>query len=342
MSKRKINFMSLLEDYFATYLPYSRGLSSNTINSYKHSFLLLMRFMLEIKGIVASDIKFSDLTYETLLEFFNWLETDRLCKPATRNQRLSAISAFSEYAQNRDFDAASVFRSAVIKIPVKKSTPKQRAVFTREEIRILLNLPDENYETGLRDKVLLSLMYATGARAKEICDLMVRDIRINDTSASITLIGKGSKTRQVGISWKLADTLHRYISHRHIEKYPEKHIFSSQTHEQMTISCVEGIYKKYVVMAKNQNPSLFHADSYPPHSMRHSTACHLLEAEVDIVTIKNILGHVSVQTTQIYAEMSQDTVDKKLKEWNETWFGNNQKINVKKSTDNIPEFLKTR
>jgi len=342
MSKRKITFMSLLEDYFETYLPYSRGLSSNTINSYKQSFLLLMRFMLEIKDVAASDISFSDLTYETLLEFFNWLETDRKCKPATRNQRLSALSAFSEYAQNRDFDAASVFRGAIIKIPVKKSTQKQRATFTRDEIKILLNLPDDNYETGLRDKVLLSLMYATGARAQEICDLKVGDIRMNDASASITLAGKGFKTRQVGISKKLADTLHRYMCHRHIEKYPGRHIFSSQTHEQMTIFCIEGIYKKYVIMAKNQNPSLFQADSYPPHSMRHSTACHLLEAGVDIVTIKNILGHVSVQTTQIYAEMSQDTVDKKLKEWNETWFGDNQKINVKKAADNIPDFLKKR
>lgn len=342
MSKRKINFISLLEDYFEIYLPYSRGLSLNTINSYKQSFILLMRFMLEKKGIVASSIQFSDLTYETLLEFFNWLETDRLCKPITRNQRLSAISAFSEYAQNRDFDAASVFRSAIIKIPIKKSISKQRAVFSREEIKILLNLPDENYETGLRNKVLLSLMYATGARAQEICDLKVKDIRMNNSSTSVTLIGKSSKTRQVGISKRLADTLHRYIVHRHIEKYPEKHIFSSQTHEQMTISCIEGIYKKYIVMAKNQNPSLFHADSYPPHSMRHSTACHLLEAGVDIITIKNILGHVSVQTTQIYAEMSQDTVDKKLKEWNETWFGDDQKIDVKKATNNIPAFLKKR
>ena len=331
-----------MEDYFEIYLPYSRGLSLNTINSYKQSFILLMRFMLEKKDIVASSIQFSDLTYETLLEFFNWLETDRLCKPTTRNQRLSAISAFSEYAQNRDFDAASVFRSAIIKIPIKKSISKQRAVFSREEIKILLNLPDENYETGLRNKVLLSLMYATGARAQEICDLKVKDIRMNDSSTSVTLIGKSSKTRQVGISKRLADTLHRYIVHRHIEKYPEKHIFSSQTHEQMTISCIEGIYKKYIVMAKNQNPSLFHADSYPPHSMRHSTACHLLEAGVDIITIKNILGHVSVQTTQIYAEMSQDTVDKKLKEWNETWFGDDQKIDVKKATNNIPEFLKKR
>lgn len=342
MSKRKITFISVLEDYFKIYLPYSRGLSNNTINSYKQSFLLLFRFMIEIKGISASSIKFSDLTYETLLEFFSWLETDRQCKAATRNQRLSAFSAFSVYAQNRDFDAASIFRSAIIKIPVKKSVPKQRAVFTRDEIKILLNLPDDNYETGLRDKVLLSLMYATGARAQEICDLMVKDIRINAGSASITLMGKGSKVRQVGISKKLAETLQKYICHRRIDKYPEKHIFSSQTHERMTISCVEGIYKKYVAMAKEQNPALFQADSYPPHSMRHSTACHLLEAGVDIVTIKNILGHVSVQTTQIYAEMSQDTVDMKLKEWNDTWFGNKEKIEVRKASDNIPDFLKKR
>lgn len=342
MSKRKITFISVLEDYFETYLPYSRGLSNNTINSYKQSFLLLFQFMSENKAIQAGNIKFSDLSYETLLEFFGWLETDRQCKATTRNQRLSALSAFSEYAQNRDFDAASVFRSAIVKVPIKKYAPKQRAVFTRDEIKILLSLPDEHHETGLRDKIMLSLMYATGARAQEICDLQVKDIRINNESASITLMGKGSKVRQVGISKKLAETLQRYISHRRIGIYPEKHIFSSQTHEHMTISCVEGIYKKYVTLAKQQNPTLFQDDSYPPHSMRHSTACHLLEAGVDIITIKNILGHVSVQTTQIYAEISQDTVDKKLKEWNDTWFGDKEKIEVKKVADNIPDFLKKR
>ncbi|MGN0421770.1 MAG: tyrosine-type recombinase/integrase [Lachnospiraceae bacterium] len=326
---------------FATYLPYSRGLSPNTINSYKQSFLLLLRFMLEEKGKKADDIRFSDLNYDTLLDFFNWLETDRLCKPTTRNQRLSALSAFSEYAQNRDFDAASVFRSAIIRIPVKKGTQKTRAVFTRQEIKILLELPDESYETGLRDKVLLSFMYATGARAQEICDLKVKDLRIDVNSASVILTGKGSKTRQVGIPVKLAGTLQSYIKRKHIESFPNRHIFSSQTHEQMTISCVEGIYKKYVSLAKKNNPELFLADSYPPHSMRHSTACHLLEAGVDIVTIKNILGHVSVQTTQIYAEMSQNTVDQKLREWNETWFGENRKIEIKKSV-NIPDFLRKK
>lgn len=340
MSKRKINFISLLKDYIETYLPYSRGLSVNTINSYKQCFLILVRFMHEEKHIVANDIKFSDMDYDTLLEFFNWLETSRGCKSTTRNQRLSALSAFSEYAQNRDFDAAYTFRNAVIKIPVKKAVQKQRAVFTREEIKILLDLPDEKYETGLRDKLMLSLMYATGARAQEICDLKVRNMRMDTASAIITLNGKGSKVRQVAISKKLGQFIQKYSAHRNIENYLERHIFSSQTHEQMTVSCVEGIYKKYVRIAKKKYLTLFRADSYPPHSMRHSTACHLLEAGVDIVTIKNILGHVSVQTTQIYAEMSQDTVDKKLKEWNETWFGNKPEIKISESKENIPDFLR--
>ena len=340
MSRRKIEFMSLLEDYFETYLPYSRGLSHNTIESYKQSFMLLLRFMQDVKGIEADDIRFSNLDYDTLLEFFNWLETERHCKSVTRNQRLSALSAFSEYAQNRDFDAASVFRSAIIRIPLKRGDKKARAVFSRDEIKALLALPDEIHETGLRDKVLLSFMYATGARAQEICDFTVNGLHINDNNASVTLIGKGSKTRQVGISMDLARTIQKYIRHRHIEGYPNKHVFSSQTHEQMTISCVEGIYKKYVNIAKEKYPDMFLKDSYPPHSMRHSTASHLLEAGVDIVTIKNILGHVSVQTTQIYAETSQESVDKKLKEWNDTWFGG--KVDMKEPKKDIPDFLKRR
>lgn len=341
MSKRKIGFMTLLEDYFETYLPYSRGLSPNTINSYKQSFLLLLRFMMDEKKKQADGIRFSDLSYDTLLDFFNWLETDRSCKPVTRNQRLSAIAAFSVYAQNRDFDAASIFRSAVIRIPVKRGKNKSRAVFSRKEIKILLSLPDEKHETGLRDKILLAFMYATGARAQEICDLKVKDLRIDGKRASVTITGKGRKTRRVGIAEKLAEMLKNYIKHRRIDSFPDRHVLSSQTHEQMTISCVEGIYKKYVSMAKKNHAELFLAASYPPHSMRHSTACHLLEAGVDIVTIKNILGHVSLQTTQIYAELSQETVNQKLREWNETWFVSNKAMEPKKD-DDIPDFLKKK
>lgn len=343
MSKKNTSFITLLEEYFMIYLPTSKGLSVNTINSYKHCFLLLLTFMQEKKNKPADEITFLDLGYDTLLEFLRWLEIERGCKAVTRNQRLSALAAFSEYAQNRDFDAASTFRTAINKIPFKKAVSEPRKMFTRKEIGILLSLPDDRYETGVRDKVLLSLMYATGARAQEICDLRVRDLRFEGAASVATLTGKGSKVRRVGIGKGCTELLRGYVRHRGIEFQPAKHVFSSQTHEQMTVSCVEGIFKKYVLIAKKNNPGLFPADSYSPHSMRHSTASHLLEAGVDIVTIKNILGHSSLQTTQIYAEMSQETVDRKLKEWNEKWFGNRIETTLPTSTrKGMPDFLMKR
>lgn len=85
-------------------------------------------------------------------------------------------------------------------------------------------------------------------------------------------------------------------------------VSESQTHEQMTVSCIEEIYKKYITIAEKENPSMFNAKSFPPHSMRHSTASHMLEAGVPLVVIKNFLGHASLQSTQIYAEISQNTI----------------------------------
>ena len=154
--------------------------------------MLLLRFMSDVKGIEPDDIRFSILNYDTLIEFFSWLEKERHCKPVTRNQRLSALSAFSEYAQNRDFDTAS----AIVKIPIKRGNKNVRAIFSRDEIKVLLALPDENYETGLRDKILLSFMYATGARAQEICDFTVDALHINDKNAAVTLIGSKRQIKQ--------------------------------------------------------------------------------------------------------------------------------------------------
>lgn len=340
MSKKYTGFIALLEEYFTIYLPSSKGLSVNTINSYKYCFQLLLTFMQEKKNKQADKVAFSDFGYNTLMEFLKWLEIERGCKAVTRNQRLSALSAFSEYAQNRNFDAASMFRTAINKVPFKKAVTEPRKMFTREEVGILLSLPDDRHETGIRDKVLLSLMYATGARAQEICDLRVKDLRFEGAASVATLTGKGKKVRRVGIGKGCTELLYGYVQHRRIESQPTKHVFPSQTHEQMTVSCIEGIFKKYVSIARENNPGLFTADSYPPHCMRHSTASHLLEAGVDIVTIKNILGHSSLQTTQIYAEMSQETVDRKLKEWNEKWFGS--QLNTPPTTSSsrgIPEFL---
>ncbi len=332
-------FLELLDSFITNYMPCSVGASPNTVTSYKYAFRLLLEFMYSKKGIPADKIAFEQLDFDTMTEFLDWIEKGRGCSASTKNQRLSAIISFSEYAQNRDFDAASVFRRGVIKIPMKKARKKKRAVLSVQEVSILLRLPDDSREIGLRDKVLLSLMYASGARAQETCDLTVGNIQFNMKGAILNIKGKGGKSRRIGIPDNCAKMLQKYISHRRLGSKPDKYIFSSQTHEQMTISCIEGIFKKYVRQAKTEYPALFREDSYPPHSMRHSTASHMLEAGVPIVVIKNFLGHASLQTTQIYAELSQNTVDKYLKEWNEKWFSPDSEAMKEAKKNEMPDFL---
>jgi site-specific recombinase XerD len=297
--------------------------------------------MFTVKGISADEITFDCLTVATITDFLNWIEVERNCSISTRNQRLSALYSFSEYAQNRDFDAASVFRSAIIIVPIKKTPKKSRIAFTTEEIRIILKLPNQDKEIGLRDTVLLSLMYATGARAQEICDLTVRSLKFKDENASLDIIGKGKKARRVRIPVHCATMLQQYLEHRGIERQPEKHVFSSQTREHMTISCVEAIYKKYTLIAKSNHPSLFREERYPPHCMRHTTAQHMVEAGVPLLVIKSFLGHASIQTTQIYAENTQATIDKNVREWSERYFPHDIHYTpYANDKTNLPDFLK--
>ncbi len=341
MKHKAPSFLELLNRFVTEYLTDAVGASPNTIKSYKAAFRLLLKYMYQEKGISADQISFEALDYQTMLDFLSWIEKSRGCSATTKNQRLSALASFSSYAQNRDFAAASIFRSSVARIPMKKATHKNRAVFTREEVAILLRLPNDNYEIGLRDKVLLSLMYASGARAQEICDLAVKDIQFSEKGSSINITGKGQKKRRIGISNACASLLMGYIDHRKIASLSERHIFSSQTHEKMTVSCIEEIFKKYILIAKQKNPNLFIVSSYTPHSMRHSTASHMLEAGVPLVVIKNFLGHASLQSTQIYAEISQHTMDKHLKEWSERWFSIPSSAYHSAVHDNeMPDFLR--
>ena len=337
--KKNSSFLEILDTYLTLYLPNAVGVSPNTIISYKTTFRLLVQFIFQAKSVPADQITFEMLDYQLLMEFLSWIETERKCCAATKNLRLAALASFSSYAQNRDLDAATAFRRSVNKIPYKRCHNNKRAVMTREEVTILMALPDDHYITGRRDKVMLMLMYATGARAQEICDLTVGDINFKQNGAVVNILGKGQKRRKIAIPAACADAIKKYIRYRGIAELPEKHIFSSKTHEKMTVSCIEAVFKKYISVAKKQHPDMFREKSYPPHSMRHTTACHLLESGVPLMVIKNFLGHSSILTTQIYAELSQATVDKKLKEWNEKWFDEKNFKEHNEEINRIPTFL---
>ena len=339
MRRKHDSLMYHLERYFNTYLPVVKGLSQATIKSYKATFRLLMEFLYKEKGLSSDAIGFDTLDDKLIMEFLNWLEADRKCSISTRNQRLSAIAAFSIYAQNRDFGAAVSFRNSVMKVPKKKAPRQSRSSFTRDELKILLELPNPGSEIGLRDRTLLCFMYASGARAQEVCDLTVGDIKFYPNRAGINIHGKGQRIRRIGIPLEASNMLKKYIDHRKISNDAVRHVFSSQTHEKMTVSCIEEIYSKYIDKAKMSNSDKFR-DNYTPHSMRHTTATHMIEAGVPLIVVKNFLGHVSLQTTQIYTEITQDTMDRQLKSWNDKWFLKDNSHNESSASHRvIPDFL---
>jgi len=307
-----------LSDYFSSYLPDVKGFSRNTIVSYQYAFQLLFDFFYEEKGLPPEKVVFNSCTSEIFIEYLAWLETKRGCSTSTRNHRRAAIMSFAKYALKRNFKDAIQFHSNITGIP-RKNTLRDVVIkyFTKEEVAIILNAPDTKKPIGKRDVMMLSLLYASGARAQELCDLTLNDIYFGKET-NLRLVGKGSKSRLVTIPANCAAMLKNYLNSRKLDPSSiqdrQKHIFSSQTHEKMSISCIEAVVKKYVAQSKEEHPHLFKSKSYSPHSFRHSIAVHMLECGESLVVIKAFLGHSSIMTTVEYASVTPELANKYLRE----------------------------
>ena len=337
-------FVNLLRRYITEYMPNSMNASPNTIKSYKCAFRLLLQFIKEKKNVDAGCVTFEILDFDLITGFVDWLINERGSSRPTAKQRMGALASFADYAQNRNFEAAYIFKNGIArttKKSLRRVKGKQRCSFIREELMILFSLPDTTSPLGFRDFVLLTVMYASGARAQEICDLTISNITMcEDKKIILTLVGKGQKSRRVKITGDASAMLKKYITYRKLWDKPDRHLFSSQRNEQISVSCIEEIFKKYIAMAKAAHPDKFCSGEYTPHVMRHTTATHLIEAGVTLPVVKNILGHSSIQTTQVYLDISQQTVDKAMHDWNEKWFVKEEKnLGLPETEDSIPDFL---
>ncbi|MFR2559673.1 MAG: tyrosine-type recombinase/integrase [Oscillospiraceae bacterium] len=298
--------------HFDEYLPNVRNYSPNTIASYQDTFRLLLEYMAEQQHIKPYLLDYKHFSDKVILSFLNWLETHRNCSPSTRNQRLSAISAFFKYASQRSISALKIC-SNIASIPPKKTPRHIFSYFSVEELRVLLQMPDPRKPLERRDIVLLSLLYDSGARAQELCGIRVGDIRFSNP-ASVLLHGKGGKSRVVPLMNRPTRILQQFIAERKFgtaEK--DAPLFLNQRGEPITPACIRNVICKYISRAKNIRPDLFNESSYSPHSFRHSKAVHLLEAGTELVYIRDFLGHVSVQTTEIYATVSQSMLNSVLR-----------------------------
>ena len=219
MQLQTTDFSRCLSTYFRLYLPGQKGLSTNTIASYRDTFKLILIYAKEKCDLSPEKITLSKVDYNFVSGFLDWLENDRGCSIATRNLRLSAIRAFSKYARTL-YPEYLHESQQIIDIKAKKSSYPTIGYFSADSMKVLLEQPDLTTSFGRRDMVLLSVMYDSGARVQEICDLKVRDIRIQKPY-TITLTGKGSKTRVVPIMESTATVLKSYVKENGLDK-PEK------------------------------------------------------------------------------------------------------------------------
>jgi site-specific recombinase XerD len=303
-------FMRQLTAYFETHLPELKRCSPNTIAAYADAFALLFQFLQEKKGLPHYRVDYKNFTPAMLDEFVLWLARERNYSTASQKQRLSAIKSFLKYASRREMAALNAL-SAAVGTDTPRVPQSAFPYFTVEETHILLRLPNPDKKTGRRDLALLSLLYESAARAQELCDLCVGDVRFGNPT-KVRLHGKGRKTREIAVAGDVAKLLRWHVQQNNLENNRSHPLFSSQTNEKMTPACIRSLTEKYVAKGRAAHPKLFPEPKYSPHSFRHSKAIHMVEAGTQLIYIRNYLGHASTKSTEIYARIGQDAVNKAL------------------------------
>ena len=289
----------LLREFFADHLPRIRGVSPNTVHSYRDALALLLRFLATHRQRPVVHLDFSDFGPDDVLAFLDHLELARGNGPITRNSRLAAIHAFARYAAAGDPEHLERCQR-LLAIPFKRAPKRAVEYLEANEIAAILAAPDRSTCGGRRDFALLLTMFNTGARVQEIVDVQIGDLQLVRPQ-QILLRGKGRKERVCPLWLQTAEVLAALIE----EGRNRKHLFCNQRGRALTRFGARYILAKYVERAKSVAPSL-RSKRVHPHTMRHTTAVHLLQAGVDLVTISHWLGHASVETTNRYAAIDME------------------------------------
>ena len=301
---KQTDFAKHLTDFFCHYLPVECGFSSNTVKTYSYTFTLLLKYLQIEQHIRAEMVTLSVITKEIIIHFLDWVDKERKCCVSTRNSRLAAIHSFFRYLQYRNVEGLAKWQN-IMSVKYKKAPSPEMAYLTIEGIKFLLKQPDLNTKYGRRDLALMGLLYDSGCRVQELIELTPQSLRFEETT-TIILYGKGRKTRIVPLSDGQVRNLRKYMEEFRLNnpEYQNHPLFANHQGNKMSRMSVRNIIRKYVDMAKAKSPELF-PEGISCHSLRHSKAVHMLEANINLVYIRDFLGHTSTTTTEIYAKASE-------------------------------------
>ncbi len=291
----------LVTSFFVTYLANERGVSKNTIAAYSDTLRLLIKHLCKKHGNQPEELSLEMLDPEAILDFLDHLERDRNNSESTRNQRLAAIKSFFHFAA-RENPESMLPNERIQAIRSKKTDHKPPPSLTIEHVRAILDSIDTAPLIGLRDKALIQLLYNTGARVQEIADLRISDLRF-ESPATVTLTGKGRKTRTIPLWEETVQHIQAYLQAREYAGIQSDHLFLNNKGVPITRFGIGRRVEHHGNKAAEKCPEL-NDQKITPHVFRHTTALHLIEAGNDITIVKEWLGHADLKTTSQYIEVS--------------------------------------
>ena len=294
---------NFIKRFFSHYLPTQKGLAVNTIMAYRDAIKLLLGYASDTLNKNVEQLGVEDINESLVLDFLDHVENTRGCSPRTRNARLAAIRALFGFMA-REEPTLLLHAQTIRTIPLKRTEHKTVDYLEEKEMQALLNAVDLDSRTGVRDKALLLLLYNTGARVSEIVQLKVADLRL-DGVAQVKLLGKGKKYRSCPLWPETLQALHDYLKQRTPKDPAAQQLFLNANSSPVTRFGVRHIIGQYAAKAKSQCPSLA-AKAVTPHTIRHTTAMHLLRAGNDINMVSYWLGHADINTTHIYVEIDME------------------------------------
>ncbi|MDP3843259.1 MAG: tyrosine-type recombinase/integrase [Oxalobacteraceae bacterium] len=291
--------------FLLEYLVGERNLARNTQASYRDTLTLLLPFASKCAGIAIDRMTVEDISPAIVRQFLDHLERDRQCTGVTRNQRLGTIHSLARFIGMRSPVHLS-WCTEVRLVPFKKTDKTLITYLEKAEMDELLRQPDRNTVLGLRDHVLLLFLYNSGARADEVARLTIDHLHL-DNPPSVRILGKGNKIRMCPL-WPMMIPL---LSNLTAGRSADQVVFLGRANKPMTRFGIHRLVTRYAEMASEKVPSML-AKRISPHNIRHTTAVHMLRGGVDINTIRAWLGHVSLDTTNIYAEVDLEMKAKAL------------------------------
>lgn len=302
------SFSTLLTRFFSERLICQREASSHTIGSYRDTFRLLLRFVLDSCGTQPSDIRWEDLDAPLIGRFLDALQQERGVSARSRNLRLTAIRSFVRFAALELPEHAATFER-ILAIPAKRHVCRQVSYLTRDVVDALLAAPDQRTWAGQRDHAWMLLTVQTGLRASELTGLTRGDVHLG-VGAYVHVLGKGRKERSVPLAKSTVTALTSWLALPVVAAGSDV-LFPNRRGTRMSTDGLQYLLRRHATQARRDCPALA-SQPVSPHILRHTAAMELLQAGVDTTVIALWLGHESVTTTHVYLEANLTMKQKSL------------------------------